>query len=166
MKFGVIVSCVLGGFMAKIVAISGFKNSGKTTLIEKLIMEFTREGLKVATVKHDGHDFVGDCEGTDTDRHRKAGAIGIAIFSDNQYMIINQVPIDERELFRTFDYADLILLEGFKYSDYPKIEIVKAGEEPVGKHVLALVSDVERAGYIHRDDVERIADVIYRSIDK
>lgn len=152
--------------MTKIVAVSGFKNSGKTTLIEKLLMILTKEGLKVATVKHDGHNFVGDREGTDTDRHRKAGAVGTAIYSDNQYMIINQVAIDERELFRAFDYADLILLEGFKYSDYPKIEIVKNGEESVGKHVLALVSDVERVGYIHRDDVEGVADVIYQHLKK
>ncbi|MFI3208435.1 MAG: molybdopterin-guanine dinucleotide biosynthesis protein B [Eubacteriales bacterium] len=148
--------------MAKVLAVSGFKNSGKTTLIEKLITVFIKEGLKVATIKHDGHDFAGDCEGTDTYRHMQAGAMGTAIFSNNKYRIINQVTIDEKELFSAFEYADIILLEGFKYSDYPKIEIVKQGEEPVGKNVVALVSEVEREGYIHRDHVEEIMEAIQK----
>lgn len=150
--------------MAKVIAVSGFKNSGKTTLIEKLITAFTKEGLKVATIKHDGHDFVGDCEGTDTYRHMQAGAVGTAIFSDNKYMIINQVKVDEKAIFCNFEQVDIILLEGFKYSDYPKIEIVKQGEEPIGKHVVALVSEVEREGYIHRNQVEKIMDAIWSEI--
>ena len=57
-------------------AVSGVKNSGKTTLITKLIPIFVKYGLKVASVKHDGHDFDADVPGTDSYRHMKAGAYG------------------------------------------------------------------------------------------
>ena len=55
-------------------------NAGKTTLITRLLPVLTDYGLKVATVKHDGHEFEGDVPGTDTYRHMKAGAFGTAVF--------------------------------------------------------------------------------------
>ena len=67
-------------------AVSGVKNSGKTTLIEKIIPKLKEHGLKVATIKHDGHDFEGDVEGTDTYKHKRAGAYGTAIFSKNKFI--------------------------------------------------------------------------------
>ena len=57
-----------------LIAVSGVKNSGKTTLIQKVIPKLNENGLKVATIKHDGHDFEADVEGTDTYKHKKAGA--------------------------------------------------------------------------------------------
>ena len=57
-----------------IFAISGYKNSGKTTLITKLIPELKQRGYRVAVIKHDGHDFEADVPGTDSYRHQKAGA--------------------------------------------------------------------------------------------
>ena len=131
-----------------IIAISGVKNSGKTTLIERIIPKLNNEGLKVATVKHDGHDFDADVEGTDTFKHRKAGAYGIAILSKNKFMVIKeQKNTQEEELISYFSDCDVILLEGFKFSDYPKIEIVRKGNssESVCKKetLLGIVSDVE-----------------------
>ena len=67
-------------------AISGVKNSGKTTLITKLLPVLTDRGLKVATIKHDGHDFQTDVPGTDTFAHFQAGAYGTVVFSDHKYM--------------------------------------------------------------------------------
>lgn len=64
----------------KIIAISGVKNSGKTTLITNLIPLLKEKGIKIATIKHDGHDFDPDVEGTDSYRHRKAGAYGVGSF--------------------------------------------------------------------------------------
>ena len=64
-----------------IIVICGVKNSGKTTLITKLIPKFTSLGYKVATIKHDGHDFDADVEGTDSYKHKQAGAYGTAVFS-------------------------------------------------------------------------------------
>lgn len=64
----------------QIFAISGVKNSGKTTLITRLLPILSGQGLLVATIKHDGHDFNADVPGTDTYRHFHAGAYGTAIF--------------------------------------------------------------------------------------
>ena len=104
-------------------AISGVKNSGKTTLITKLIPLFKKYGLRTATIKHDGHEFE---PGTDTYRHLQAGAYGTAVFSGSKYMIIKQQEaVSEEMLAFCFPEADIILLEGFKYSNYPKIELVR-----------------------------------------
>ena len=112
----------------RIVAISGVKNSGKTTLICRLLEIFKEKGLRVAVLKHDGHDFEPDVPGTDTYRQLQAGAYGTAVFSKGKYMLVKQQPqISEKELMEFFPEVDLILLEGFKYSTYPKIEIVRKG---------------------------------------
>ena len=112
----------------RIVAISGIKNSGKTTLICRLLEIFKEKGLRVVVLKHDGHDFEPDVPGTDTYRQLQAGAYGTAVFSKGKYMLVKQQPqISEKELMEFFPEADLILLEGFKYSTYPKIEIVRKG---------------------------------------
>ena len=112
----------------RIFAISGVKNSGKTTLICKLLEIFKEKGLKVAVLKRGGHDFEPDVPGTDTYRQIQAGAYGTAVFSAGKYMLVKQQPqISESELVEFFPEADLILLEGFKYSDYPKIEIIRKG---------------------------------------
>ena len=73
-------------------AVSGVKNSGKTTLITKLLPILTGRGLKVATIKHDGHDFQTDVPGTDTFAHFQAGAYGTVVFSDHKYMVVKQQP--------------------------------------------------------------------------
>lgn len=109
-----------------IVAISGRKNSGKTTLITRILPILSDFGLKVATIKHDGHEFEADVPGTDTYRHMAAGACGTAIFSAEKYMVIKkQHSVLPEELMKYFPEADLLLLEGFKYSDYPKIEVLR-----------------------------------------
>ena len=102
-------------------AISGYKNSGKTTLITRLIPELTKRGYKVAVIKHDGHDFESDVPGTDSYRHQKAGAYGTAVFSGNRFLVTKACQgITERDLFAAFPEADIILIEGLKNSSYPK----------------------------------------------
>ena len=102
-------------------AISGYKNSGKTTLITRLIPELTGRGYKGAVIKHDGHDFKSDVPGTDSYRHQKAGAYGTAVFSKNRFLITKECHgITERDLFSAFPEADIILIEGLKNSSYPK----------------------------------------------
>ena len=84
-----------------IFAISGCKNSGKTTLITKLIPQFYKLGYKVATIKHDGHDFEADNQGTDTYKHKLAGAYGTAIFSNNKFMIVKDDKHIDEKLYNT-----------------------------------------------------------------
>ena len=64
----------------RLVAVCGVKNSGKTTLLSRLVGELSKEGMKVAVIKHDGHDFTCDACGTDSYRLKEAGAYGTAGF--------------------------------------------------------------------------------------
>lgn len=153
-----------------IFAISGVKNSGKTTLIEKLVPVLTGRGLRVAVIKHDGHDFTADVPGTDSYRYQAAGAYGSAVFSASKYLIVKKQPDTSTEsLIAAFPEADIILLEGFKYSIYPKAELVRAGNSSVcvcdPKTVRAIISDFEpeherEIPVLAFDEVGRLADLI------
>lgn len=126
-----------------IFAISGYKNSGKTTLITKLIPELIRKGYRVATIKHDGHDFESDVPGTDSYRHQKAGAYGTAVFSGKRFMITKETTeADENCLMQAFPEADIILLEGLKNSNYPKYFCNYPEEEVIDAKELA--DEIER----------------------
>lgn len=157
--------------MARLIAVSGIKNSGKTTLIRRLIPYLKEKGISIATIKHDGHDFEPDVEGTDSYIHRKSGADGVAIFSDNRWMIIREEKNrTEEDLIESFSDFDLIILEGFKSSSYPKLEIVRSGNStsPVCKveTVLAYVSDLDTIDddivQFGLDDIEAIGDYIFK----
>lgn len=131
----------------QIFAVSGVKNSGKTTLITRMLPLLTKRGLKVATIKHDGHDFDADVPGTDTYRHFHAGAYGTVIFSDSKYMVVKKQPgMTEEQMMEWFPEADLILLEGFKTCPYPKIELVRRGNSVKsvceGFHLTAIATDL------------------------
>ena len=110
-----------------VVAVSGVKNAGKTTLITAMLPHLAAAGLKVATIKHDGHSFPAEPEGTDTGRHLAAGAWGAAIFDGEKYKMVRRDAVDEEALIARFSDADLVLLEGFKHSRWPKLELVRAG---------------------------------------
>ena len=71
-----------------ILAVSGVKNSGKTTLIASLLSKLKQKGLKTAVIKHDGHEFEADIPGTDTWRFGEAGACGTLVFSGTKYMMV------------------------------------------------------------------------------
>ncbi|MDR2946250.1 MAG: molybdopterin-guanine dinucleotide biosynthesis protein B, partial [Candidatus Adiutrix sp.] len=131
-----------------VIAVCGVKNSGKTTLLCGLIPLLTAGGLKVAVVKHDGHDFVPDVPGTDSFRLRQAGAQGVAVFSARRYMVtVEQPDVALASVIGPLQGADLILLEGGKASPFPKIEIVRRAisEGPVcdPEGLLALCTDTD-----------------------
>lgn len=130
-----------------IIAVSGVKNSGKTTLLTKLIPALAEMGLSCAVIKHDGHGFEADREGTDTWRMLGAGAMGAAIFDGEKFQAVKRAAVTEEALFALYPEADLILLEGFKWTAYPKIEIVRRGVsvQPVcdPETLIALVTDTD-----------------------
>lgn len=154
-----------------LIAISGCKNSGKTTLITKLIPKLCNKGYRVATIKHDGHDFQGDCVGTDTYEHKKAGAYGTAIFSNNKFMVVKEEKfIDEKYFINLFPEADIILLEGFKSSEYPKLEIVRKGNssKPIcnEKNLIGILSDLDTIdGYCNIIDLNNIELIVEKILD-
>ena len=77
--------------MQKVIGVAGFKNAGKTTLVEKLVAELTRRGFAISTIKHAHHSFDIDHEGRDSFRHRKAGATEVAVVSANRWAIIHEL---------------------------------------------------------------------------
>jgi molybdopterin-guanine dinucleotide biosynthesis protein B len=114
--------------MPNIISIVGKSNSGKTTLIEKIIPILSEKGYKVATIKHDAHSFEIDREGKDTYRHKKAGAKAVIISSSEKVALIKDVykeaNLDDLIMLLPDD-IDIVLTEGYKRSNMPKIEVYR-----------------------------------------
>ena len=156
----------------KIIAVSGVKNSGKTTLLTRLIPELKARGISCAVIKHDGHGFAADREGTDTCRMLAAGAMGAAIFDGEKFQAVKYAAVNEEDLFALYPEADLILLEGFKWTHYPKLELVRKGvsEQSVcaPDTLLALITDTHvrlpDVPTYALDDVDGIAALLQREV--
>lgn len=138
-------------------AVSGIKNSGKTTLITKLLKKFVENGFKVGTIKHDGHNFQMDNLDSDTDKHIKSGALGTLIFSKDKYMFLENSPEKDLEFYlKFFKGYDFIILEGFKHSDYPKIEVIRKEISNISQsnknNLKFLVSDLKSIA--NREDLD------------
>jgi molybdopterin-guanine dinucleotide biosynthesis protein B len=114
--------------MIPIISIVGKSDSGKTTLIEKLLPELTRRGYRIATVKHDVHGFEVDREGKDSWRHKQAGAHTVIISSSQKVALIRDMERDltlEELREKMVQDVDLILSEGYKKDVQPKIEVFR-----------------------------------------
>lgn len=111
-----------------LISFAAWSGTGKTTYLEKLIPILTQKGIKVAVIKHDGHDFDMDVEGKDTDRFFKAGAQTVLISSPKKCAWIHKNMYDLRldELVPYVSDVDLILVEGFKFGNQPKIELYRS----------------------------------------
>ena len=114
-----------GNQRVPIISVVGKSGVGKTTALEKIIREFKRRGYRLGTVKHDAHGFEVDKPGKDSWRHTQAGSDAVAIAGPNKMALIRQVgqemPLDE--IVPLMGDVDIILTEGFKRGDKPKIEV-------------------------------------------
>jgi molybdopterin-guanine dinucleotide biosynthesis protein B len=110
-----------------VVAVCGTKKSGKTTLLSGILPLLREKGIKVAVIKHDGHDFDPDVKGTDSYRLRTAGALGVAVYSAKRFMVVREERPTVEDMIFCFKDMDLILLEGGKNSPYPKLEVIRDG---------------------------------------
>lgn len=111
-----------------IISVVGKSGSGKTTFLEKLIARLKEKGYSVGTVKHDVHGFDIDKPGKDTWRHKQAGADMVLISSPEKLALIKDVNRDHRldELRQHYiDDVDIVLTEGYKSGDKPKIEVFR-----------------------------------------
>lgn len=172
-------SAITGRNGTPVIGIAGWKNSGKTTLVERLIGEFTRRGLKVATVKHAHHNFQIDDEATDSARHRRAGAAQVAIVSSSRWAIVTELrdapEPDLPDVLQKLESCDLILVEGYKSAPILKIE-ARRREGRAGRpladedsNVIAIASDHETGSalpFFALDDITAIADFIIQSVGK
>ncbi len=111
-----------------IVVFVGLSGTGKTTYLEKLIPALKARGLRLAVLKHDTHGFDMDRPGKDTYRFREAGADSVTICSGGRLVIQETLPEEPTiaEILARLQEVDLALVEGYKKSAYPKIEIHRA----------------------------------------
>lgn len=127
-----------------VIQIVGYKNTGKTTLVCRLIELLKREGYKVGTVKSDGHDFQMDTPGTDTWRHQTAGADVTAITSPRRSAILHNEAASLDQLLSHMHHVDFVLVEGFKHERYPKLVLVRTDTDAELlnslRHVIAVVA--------------------------
>jgi len=158
-----------------ILSIVGKSNTGKTTLIERLIPELVRRGWRVATIKHNRHGFQMDHEGKDSWRHKRAGARMTVVASPHQVALVEDAPRDYTmaELRDRFVHdVDLVLAEGFKKNPHPKIEVFRPEVHPErlcgpDDHCVAVVSDSPVLLTVPRfgpDDIPALCDFIERTI--
>jgi len=156
----------------KVFGVTGWKNSGKTTLVERLVAEFVRRGWRVATVKHAHHDVDIDRPGTDSFRHRAAGAAEVALVGGWRFAIMCEAPEPSlSEVLERLSPADLVLIEGYKREPHAKIEVRVAGGKPLAPNdpaIVAIAADNEPGDgdlpWFHRDDIAGLADFIARRI--
>lgn len=149
--------------------VGGKSNSGKTTLLEKLIREAKRRGWRVATLKHDVHGFEMDQPGKDTWRHAQAGADIVAISSPHRIAILENVAEDQplEEVLARIQGVDVIFTEGYKHGSKPKIEVFRSSvhEELFSKleELIAIASDISFDNGIpcfSLDDAKGLCDLI------
>ncbi|MGI5838907.1 MAG: molybdopterin-guanine dinucleotide biosynthesis protein B [bacterium] len=114
--------------MIPVVSFVGKSNAGKTTLLEKVILLLKQKGYRIATVKHNAHEFEMDRPGKDTWRHAKAGADTVIIAAPTKLALIRRLerPMSLDEILAMVDDVDLIITEGYKRGDKPKIEVFRS----------------------------------------
>lgn len=161
----------------RVFGITGWKNSGKTTLTERLVAELTRRGWAVSTVKHAHHAFDIDHPGTDSFRHRAAGASEVAIVSGARWALMHELR-DETEpaldaVLARLSPCDIVLIEGYKREGHRKIEARRLdarNREPLAPgdpNIVAIAADHPVDGsslpVFALDDVRAIADFVEAS---
>ena len=114
----------------KIFGVTGYKNAGKTGLMERLVTEITGRGFSVSTLKHAHHAFDVDHPGKDSFRHREAGAHQVVLSSGKRWAMMTELRETSEpslnELISKMTPVDLILIEGWKRDDHAKIEAHRA----------------------------------------
>lgn len=160
----------------KLFGVTGWKNNGKTTLVERLVTEITKRGLIVSTIKHAHHAFDVDHKGRDSYRHRAAGAQEVLVGSGARWALIHELrgapePTMD-ELLARLSPCDLVLIEGYKRGPHPKVEAYRAeaGKELIASDddTIRLIAtdtplDLERP-QLDLDDITGIADFILRDV--
>lgn len=157
----------------KVFGFAGYSGSGKTTLIEKLIPRFTARGLAVSLIKHTHHNFDVDQPGKDSYRHRQAGASEVLLTCDTRWVLMHELRGAPEptlpELVARLSPVDLVVVEGFKTGNHPKLEVHRAS---VGKpllypndpYIVAVAADSRPANlalpFAPLDDIEAVASLV------
>ena len=114
----------------RVYGVVGWKNSGKTGLMERLVAEFVARGVRVSTLKHAHHVFDVDHPGKDSHRHRQAGATEVLLSSRKRWALMHELRDEDEatlaELLAKLAPVDLVLVEGYKRDTHPKVEAHRA----------------------------------------
>jgi molybdopterin-guanine dinucleotide biosynthesis protein B len=157
-----------------VVGVAGWKNSGKTTLVERLVAALVQRGFTVSTVKHSHHDVAFEKDGTDSARHRDAGASEVAVISPKRWAVLHEtqnIPGPTlTDILARLGPADIVIVEGFKHEPIRKIEVRRtgqgagaplAGSDPA---VFAIASDHEirmsRVPVLSLDDIDSLVHLL------
>ena len=155
--------------MPQIICIVGRSQSGKTTLIEKLIPVLKHKGYRIGTIKHSHHIFDFDKSGKDSWRHKDAGADAVIIASPGKIaMVKNDQQGTLESLLEYFGDLDLVITEGYKGAHQPKIEVVRAARHDDAllrqdSHLVAVVTDSNfkiDLPVFGLEDIDHLADFI------
>ncbi len=163
--------------MRKVFGIVGWKNSGKTTFMEKLVQDICLKRYSVSTIKHAHHSFDIDKDGKDSFRHRQAGAREVLVSSENRWALMSEVVNNRqpslKQLISKMSPVDLILVEGFKLCDHKKLEINRyENSQPflyeTDTSICALVTDAEiqtlSLPCFGLNDIDDVANFILRNV--
>ena len=160
----------------RIYGVTGWKNAGKTTLMERLVAEIAGRGLRVSTVKHAHHDTDVEQPGRDSFRHREAGAAEVMLASPRRWALMTELrgapEPDLALLLARMAPVDLVLVEGYKRAPHPKVEAWRAvnGKPPIAAQndtIRAIAGDERPTSglpFLPLDDTAAIADFILTEV--
>jgi len=160
----------------KCFGIAGWKDSGKTSLVARLVTEITTRGLTVSTIKHAHHSFDLDAPQTDSYKHRSAGAREVVLVSSKRWAIQHELNGEDEptfnEMLARLSPCDLVLVEGYKSGHIAKLEIRGTNSDnPIlwktDNHVKAIAADDPMPDcplpHFKRDDITNIANFILKT---
>lgn len=160
----------------RIYGVTGWKNSGKTGLMERLVTEIAGRGLSVSTVKHAHHSFDVDHPGKDSHRHRVAGAHEVLLSSRNRFALMHEMRGEAEwplsRLLERLTPVELVLIEGYKRDGHPKIEAHRAAtgqpliapDDPTIRAVASDAAPVLDRPVFDLNDTRVIADFILSEV--
>ena len=158
----------------RVYGVVGWKNAGKTGLMERLVAEITGRGFSVSTIKHAHHSFDVDHPGKDSHRHRVAGAREVLLASRNRWALMHELSVEDEpplaHLLTKLEPVDLVLIEGYKRDAHPKVEAHRAetgnpliADDTIKAIASDTLTDADRPVF-HLDNTPAIADFILSEV--
>lgn len=157
----------------RIIGLAGWSGSGKTTLLTRIIPRLCARGVAVSTLKHAHHGFDIDQPGKDSFAHRSAGATEVLVASANRWALMHELrgapEPSLRDLLNKLSPVDLVLVEGYKREQFPKLEVHREANgkpllQPDDDWIVAIAADTAlpqaAVPVVPLDEIEKIVDVI------
>lgn len=156
------------------IAIIGAKDSGKTTLVEKLISKLSSQGVSVMSVKHTAHHHKFDIAGKDSDRHRQSGAKLTIVINPKEFAIHSEYnPKLLSEIEKSYSKLfDICVIEGDKFSDTPKILLTRNIENIDSENITGIIATYGNNdqnftnNHFSKDDIQQLSDYILSQVSK